>query len=192
MSEAQTAKTAVPAAHKPPPLPQPEKFEGEITGRPAGAIEFDPLAKPLGMERCRLVEHEDPGFWVCLESGTPYEEVFRPSFWANVVREKQFRVGQTIKVRNDEMTVFAELIIIEVGENRNWCRVGECYRKSIEDLVRSRPVEAAQEEYVARHLGPIEKWSVVRKRDGSIVRGRFESQAAAEGFKRDHEKRTGR
>ena len=96
-----------PAEKTRPPLPEPEKFDSGDAGRPWPDAK-DKLARPLASERCTSLEYKDPGHWICLETGTPYEEVFRPSFWANVIRERQMEVGQTIKVRNDEMTVFAD------------------------------------------------------------------------------------
>jgi hypothetical protein len=195
VAKSSDTKSASPAAPPRPALPEPEKFPDSDPGRPwpdkasaQAAKDAGQLAKPLAIDRCRLLEHEDPGFWVCLEAGTPYEEVFKPAFWANVIREKQFKVGQTIRLRNDEMSVFAELVVLEVGDAKNWAIVGEYSKRTIDELVKSRPPQKTQPRHVIRHRGPVEKFSVVRE-DGQVIRSRFETEAAAQGFLADHLRR---
>jgi hypothetical protein len=147
---------------------------------PAPAADREVMAKPLPESRWSLLEQNDPGHWVCLERGTPYESVFEPSFWANIVKRAKFAPGQTIRLVNDEMTVFAELKILECG--RNWAVVGEWMRKNREDLERSRPPTKKGAEHHIGWGGPIDKFRILRKGDNAVIRAGFESEAQARIF----------
>lgn len=187
MSEATTAKPAVPAKPTAQP-PAPEKFDDKPPTISGVKGDLGELAKPLAIDRCFLREHKDPGIWICLERGTPYDKVFEPSFWANVALAKRFEPGQTITVRNDEMTVFAELIILDCG--RNWATVAEYSRKTLDELTKSRPPLKQQPRHKVEHAGPVEKWRIVRD-DNQVIRSRFDSEAQAQTYLNEYLRRLG-
>lgn len=146
------------------------------------------LAKPLAESRWSLREFPDPGHRIVLERGTPYEAVFQPSFWANIVKRAKMQPGQSIRLLNDEMTVFADLIVLDVGTN--WAVVGEYYKRSGDELLKSRPPSAAASRYRVEFNGPLDKWRVLRD-DNQVVKAGFENKVQADQFMADHQRRLG-
>jgi hypothetical protein len=187
-----------PAPGNPAPVVKPahggkgEKPPGRVTDAGSAWPDKDnmrdagELVKPLPESRWSLLEHKDPGHWVCLERGTSYQVVFEPSFWANIA--KKFQPGQTIWLKNDELTVHAILIILDCG--RNWATVGEFLCKTMDDLVKSRPPMKMQPRHTVQFAGPIDKWRIVRA-DNQVIKAGFETQAMAEQYLQDYLRRLG-
>jgi len=176
-------KTAAPAAPAKP---------AADAGRPwPDKASMDPgvNAKPLPENRWSLLEHKDPGHWICLERGTPYEAVFEPSFWANIVMRAKLQPGQTVDVTNDEQSVFAVLKVLDCG--RNWAVMGEFYFKSRDDMVKARPPLKSRPKHVIGWGGPVDKFRVIRESDNAVIKTGFDSEAAAQTFLTGYERQLG-
>jgi hypothetical protein len=142
---------------------------------------------PLAESRWSLREFKDPGHWVCLERGTPYEAVFEPSFWANIATRAKFQPGQTVYIRNDEMTVFATLIVLDCG--RNWAVMGEFERRSRAYLIKARPAPRVKPQFRVEFGGPMDKYRILRDGDNSLIKAGFDSEASAQTYLLEHQAR---
>jgi hypothetical protein len=160
-------------------VPNAKPPDPQTAAAPAAQEERATLSRPLAESRWSLREHKDPGHWVCLERDTPYEKVFDPSFWANIAVRARFQPGQSVYVTNDELTVFARLIVLECG--RNWVVMGEYDKKTREDLVRARPPSKERPRHRISHGGPIDKFRILRD-DNQVIKSGFESEAAAQAY----------
>lgn len=191
------------AAKKPPedptpgnPSPDPRKAPAKAAGAPdpgrpwpdKSTIDSGALAKALPENRWQLREFRDPGHHVVLERGTRYEAVFEPSFWANIATKAKFQPGQSVRVVNDELTIFADLVILDCG--RNWATMAEYYKRTLDELVKSRPPLKQQPRHRTEFAGPIDKWRVIRD-DNQVIKAGMPSEAEANGYMLDYLRRLG-
>jgi hypothetical protein len=197
MAEAALKQEGTPS--NPPPEPHKGKSEkakpaaeagdaGRAWPDKAAAADSGTLAKPLAENRWSLREFRDPGHHVVLERGTPYEAVFEPSFWANIATKAKLQPGQSVRVVNDELTLFADLVVLDCG--RNWATMAEYYKRTLDELVRSRPPLREQQRHAVGFAGPIDKWRIVRA-DNQVIRAGFESENAAQAYLSDYLRRLG-
>lgn len=144
------------------------------------------LAKPLPENRWSLREFRDPGHYVVLERGTPYEAVFEPSFWASIAAKAKFQPGQSLRVVNDELTIFADLVVLDCG--RNWATMAEFQKRTLDELVKSRPPLKQQQRHKVEYAGPIDKYRIIRD-DNQVIKAGFESDHQANDHLRDYLRR---
>lgn len=182
-----TASPPLPRVDSPPTQPaQGHQIEAAAAVLPA-AEKREVVRPPLPESRWSLREHKDPGHWVCLERGTPYEQVFEPLFWASIAGKARFQPGQTVRVINDELTVFAELVILECG--RNWAIMGEFTKKTRDQLVAGRPPAKQAIATRIEYAGPIDRWRVIRLSDQAVIKAGLDSEATAFAYNTDYLRR---
>lgn len=173
------------AADKDPGRPWPDK-----ESQAAAPFRTAPLAEG----RCFLREHKDPGIWVCVERGTPYEALFDPTFWSSVARSKRFQPGQTIYAQNDETSWFAELKIVECGAS--WARVVEWNYQTVAEMAEKHAGRAGGGDARSQHRvewgGAIDKFRILRLSDKTVIRTGFDTDLEANRYLDDHLRRVQR
>lgn len=115
------------------------------------------------------------------EHGQTLDAMLAPIYWAHVAA--QMTPGDKIEVRAEDGTWYAELYVVDRG--RNWARVAPIFRVDLVADLGETPVEAA--EYAVRWRGPHARFSVVRLKDGAVVKeGMLKDEA--ERYLRSHVK----
>jgi hypothetical protein len=102
-----------------------------------------------------------------LESGRPYESIFKSEFWAHV--SKSLKIGDHIEILNDEMTFASKVIVVDA--RASGARVQEIQggKSDLAPVTDANAVEGYSIEYKGPHL----KFCVVRKSDGARLREGF-------------------
>jgi hypothetical protein len=137
-----------------------------------------PAPIPLGEDRWKLKEHQNPGGWICVPHGTTVEDLHQPVFWANVARH--LRPSGTVEVHWDDASQFAEFYVLSAG--RNWASVSLLRHVKLEKPV--LPQQAHQ--FGIAFNGPVDKFRVTRLTDGAVIRAGFASEADARKFLEEH------
>jgi len=127
---------------------------------------------PLAADRWQLGEFLNARHAVCLPAATPFDNVLRPEFWANIVRLKP---DDIIEVRTEDRKFYAELIVLARG--RNWATVA-VIREPIELKAAALPPSQTSA-YKVEYAGSHAQWRVVRNSDNAVVRDKIPTEDAA-------------
>ena len=136
---------------------------------------------PLPVTRWQLGEFINNRHSVPPASGTPFEDLLRPEFWANIVR---MAAGDIIEVRPEDQSYYAELYVLKRERNAAIVAVIRPPVK-LEGAFKLTPgVKAYKVEFSGSHG----KWRVVRLSDNTTVRDRFGSEGEARRWLDDYER----
>jgi hypothetical protein len=110
-------------------------------------------------------------------AGTPFDEVLRPEYWANVAGPKKLKIGDEIKVYPEEGHYFAHLYVRDVGHL--WAKVSVLGKWDFEALDTTDVV--ALEDFRVEFKAPrTTKWCVVRVKDNEIIQSGMTSRHDAQ------------
>ena len=146
----------------------------------AAAPKSDKVA-PLAADRWQLGEFINARHAICLPAGTPFDNVKRPEFWANIVRIKP---DDIIEVRTEDRKFYAELLVLARG--RNWATVA-VIREPVALKAAALPPSATSA-YKIEYGGSHVQWRVLRESDMSVIRDKFPTEDAAQLWVRNTEK----
>lgn len=140
----------------------------------------------LHPSRFALAEHKFNRWAIIQPAGEAFEEVLKPGYWAHV--GASLRIGDEIRVINDEMNVYARLLVVTC--ERLWANV---------HVLDFQPIEAATEggssEYSVKveWAGPHDKHRVFRMRDGQkdVLSAKHETKELALKWAAEHMKTVG-
>jgi len=112
---------------------------------------------------------------VTAEQGTTKEDIMNPSYWSHVAA--QFRPYDRIEVRVDDGVYFAELLILAC--DRTWAKVKELSFHSLTNSdVSMTQAEEEMAEFEVLWKGPVNKFSVIRKSDSTVIKNKMEKDEA--------------
>lgn len=142
------------------------------------------------LSRFQGAEYARMNYVYTVEAGTPYDELFEPSFWAHVASEKQIRPFDIFEIRPDEGTYFAELLVVEA--ERNFVRVLEIRYVDLTKAKKSAPINA-DNGFVVQWAGPHDKFRVVRpaKKPGesnAVMKAGFADKDSAQAWLAENRK----
>lgn len=136
---------------------------------------------PLQVTRWQLGEFMNQRHSVSPASGTPFEDLLRPEFWANITRMK---AGDIIEVRPEDNSYFAELYVLKRERNSATVAV---IREPVPLVSAFKPLPG-EVRFKIEFAGSHGKWRVVRLSDNAAMRDRFENEADARKWLADYER----
>jgi hypothetical protein len=117
--------------------------------------------------------------WVAtaLENTEP-QDMLKPEYWAHV--SAQLKPWDRIEVRANDGAWLAELLVLETA--RNWARVHilNAYKLTTGDVsLTQSEIKGRYSEFRIEHMGPHDKWCIIRRSDNQKLHEGGESQDAA-------------
>lgn len=166
------AKTKPAAAAKAETAPLPGQFVKEKDGPGSPA-----LAEARFMTSN---EYKAPHCWACPAAGTPYSELLKPEYWANI---KKLPVNAHIHVDAEDGSYYAELKVLKVGQ-------GYAIVMPLRhvELAQAGAGPAVPDGFEVQFLGPIKQHRVVRLKDGHVLKDGLPTEDAARDWLRDHKR----
>jgi len=172
--------------------PDDKKAEAEAASKEAAAaIKAKPGATepveearrvvPLQVTRWQLGEFLNNRHSVSPASGTPFEDLLRPEFWANITR---MAAGDIIEVRPEDQSYFAELYVLKRDRNSATVAV---IREPVRLVAAYKPLPG-EVNFDVEFAGSMAKWRVVRRSDKSVMRDKFNSEGEARKWLADYER----
>jgi hypothetical protein len=142
-------------------------------------------AMSIGPGRMKAAEYERRDWVVNAPQGTIPEDIQDPAFWA--LHAAKLSPYDHVEVRADDGTWIAQCIVL--GCERTWARVHTLavHRLTSADVAMTQAArEAARFELKFR--GPADKWCVIRRKDGAIVKDGCHTKDQAHAWMKEHEK----
>lgn len=160
--------------HKQVYRPTAEEVHAELQAM-APKVEERAFAYKLGPARLKLeTSGESTNFWTAyVQSGVPFEAVLDVSggFWADY--SKRLKLADEIRVLPDDMS-WRGLVIVTSTNQQNSAIVAK-----LEYVELPKIAHDATSTYYVKFDGPLNKHTVVRRSDGSVMQKGFESDADA-------------
>lgn len=133
---------------------------------------------PMTGERIKEQEFQRT-VWVAtaLENTEP-EDLLRTEYWAHV--SAQLKPWDRIEVRANDGSWLAELLVLETA--RNWSRVHilNAYKLTTTDMALTQSeIKGKYAEFRLEHMGPHDKWCVIRRSDNQKLHSGAENHDAA-------------
>ena len=125
-------------------------------------------------------EYKAPHCWACPAAGTPYAEILKPEYWANI---KKLPINAHIHVDSEDGSYYAELKLLKVAQGY---AIVMPLRHVVLDRAGSAPVVA--DGFDVQFLGPIKMFRVVRLKDGHVLKDGLATEDAARDWLRDHKR----
>lgn len=136
---------------------------------------------PLQVSRWQLGEFLNARHSVSPAAGTPFDDLLRPEFWANIVRLKP---GDIIEVRPEDQSYYAELYVIRRDRNAaSVCVI----REPVKLEPAYKPLPGAVK-YAIEFAGPIGQWRVRRLSDNAVMKDRCGTENDARRWLSDYER----
>lgn len=153
----------------------------ELKSNPKPSLISTRGPRPVALTQPRFRQAEfDRNVWAATpEQGVTLETLKEPSFWAHVAGK--LKMGDRIEVLADDMSYFAEFIVLAATRT-------EAAVKLLRHVELSQEVRLAENlqthkvEWSGRHT----KWRVIRKSDKAVIKSGFESQQLAANWLSDH------
>lgn len=136
---------------------------------------------PLGPGRMKSDEYMRVNYDVYVPVGTRPEDIENPDFWS-LYAEKFTNHYDELRVICDDGSWLARCIVLQHA--RTWAKVKilETFKlDQVEDYGESDAYEVAWK-------GPVNKWCVLRKSDGDILKKQLPSREDAHTWMTEHEK----
>lgn len=137
----------------------------------------------LPPQRRQLADFGKQHHVVTVEAAEFTEDFLKPEFWALVAKE--FKVGDTIEIRDDGMTFWAEYLVLGCGAT--WAKVSKLRSYA---LVPEEQRSVAPD-FKVEYKGPHRKYCVIRLSDKSIVHEGEQDAAAANRWLESYAKTVG-
>jgi hypothetical protein len=170
-TEAAAAASKPAAAAKPEPKEKPAEKPAEEARR----------VVPLSVTRWQLGEFMNARHSVSPSSGTPFEDVLRPEFWANIVR---MAPGDIIEIRPEDQSYYAELYVLKRDRTSATVAV---IRPPVPLEPAFKPLPGIIN-FRVEFAGSHGKWRVLRISDNVVMRDRFGTEGEARKWLAEYER----
>ena len=146
-----------------------------------------PKANPqLSADRFKLSESVNASYTITVEAGITRAQILHPDFWGGVAMK--LRPYDEIKVRCDDGTIFAELLVLEAARTFARVRALAWHDLTTRDVAKTQDelVESAAEvasdikAYEVKYRGPHLMWCVIRKSDSAAILEKATAKDVAE------------
>jgi hypothetical protein len=149
---------------------------------PAAAADEAPRrVAPLQVTRWQFGEFINARHSVSPASGTPFDDILRPEYWANITR---LSAGDVIEVRPEDASYYAELYVLRRDRTSATVAV---IREPVKLEAAYRPLPG-ELKFKVEFAGPLAKWRVLRMSDNSAIRDSFGSEIEARRWLTDYER----
>jgi len=141
--------------------------------------------KPITRSQFSLAESVRNRYAVTVEPESTLEDVLKEEATQHIA--SQLRIGDILEVATADQAWFAELMVKDCG--RNFARFNVI---RFVELVPSEPAGDGDRsgDYTVNWGGPHQKFRVIRKADGSVLKDGFADKKAATAWIAEHEKVT--
>lgn len=129
-------------------------------------MSFDPA-------RFSLSEHVNCNWTATVQAGTALEDVLNPAFFANIANK--LHPYDRIVVRVDTGEYYAELLVLDCA--RTWAKVFVLNKHAL--VKDETEMVEVDNQYEVKHLGPHNKWCVIRKLDKETIKEQCTSRQEA-------------
>jgi hypothetical protein len=136
---------------------------------------------PLQVTRWQLGEFMNHRHSVAPASNTPFEDLLRPEFWANITR---LTAGDIIEVRPEDQSYYAELYVMKKDRNSATVAV---IRAPVRLEAAFKPLPG-EKSFKIEFAGTHAKWRVIRLADLAVMRDKFASEAEARAWLGEYER----
>lgn len=128
-----------------------------------------------------LAEHQSRTYCLYVDPLTSQDEILAPGYWANVA--KTLAIGDEIKVIAEDMTWRMVLLVRAVSRLE-----AVVYVLAHDTMGQAADATGADVPYATKWRGPARKWSVILKKDGSVVKEDFQIEEEAKKWIGSHMK----
>lgn len=129
----------------------------------------------LDVARMKPTDYEVTDFSITVPQEVGLDDVLEPEFFANVA--PKLTPYSKIRVRTDDGTWYAELLVIAVG--RVWARTVPLLFQQLTNNDVDITEADRSDKYRVMFRGPHLKWCVVHREDGSVLHEQHESKREA-------------
>ena len=145
-------------------------------------VAVDRKVRQIEQSRIKLAEAERAVHVVTAFDDTNHKDLLDPPYWAQVANK--LTPWDHIEARGNDGSWWAEYIVLAV--DRTWARVAllRHYDLSTADVSISQAM--VPQDYLIKHRGPAEKWSVIRASDNAVVFDNGPQRSDAETWLRNH------
>lgn len=117
-------------------------------------------------------------FDATVETGVTIEDCKEPGFWMHVA--DQLTPSDKITVYAADQSFYAELLVL--SKNRVEARVAVINFTDLSNATNGDSLGTELAKYDISWAGPANKWRIVHKAGGDVIRGGFDNEAAARTF----------
>lgn len=125
-------------------------------------------------------EYKAPHCWACPAAGTPFSELLKPEYWANI---KKLPVNAHVHVDAEDGSYYAELKVLKVGQG--YAMVMPLRHV---ELAKAGAAPVVADGYDVQFLGPIKQFRAVRLKDGHVLKDGLPTEEAARDWLRDYKR----
>lgn len=108
-----------------------------------------------------------------------YNDLFQPEAWRLIAQRGSVGIGDLVEVRRDDMSLWAQLLVVESIQNHARIRVVELIKREFEPAAQD---ESEDKQFEIKHLGLQDGWAVLNKTTGRIIRKDMKDKDAARSF----------
>lgn len=155
---------------------KPKEDEAELP-----AFDENRRVVPLQVTRWQIGEFMNTRHSVTPASGTLWEDLLRPEFWANITAMKE---GDIIEVRPEDQSYFAELYVLRRQRTSATVAV---IREPVK-LVSAYKPRPGEVKFRVEFAGSLAKWRIVKTSDLTVLRDKFASESEARSWLADYER----
>lgn len=135
-------------------------------------------------ERWRGAEFANNTWYLRIEQGITKAQLLAQEFWAHVAED--LRPYDEIKVRCDDGTVYATLLVLDCGRAFANVQVLQWHNLTTADVAETRTNMGATGDYKIEWKGANKKFVITRLSDQQVIReGQDQRKESAEAFLRD-------
>lgn len=174
------------------PIQSRKQFEADLAAMKVGRTEDGPAVAPKQRIRSSVFGVQSYMFtrWSAeLTEAQTIEDALDPTFWADIAHKiigedkaKPKGRGDIIEVRKLDTGLYAELLIVETGPGFIRTQVIRSAEQASVDIPEKSPLGTKWNVGTKRH-------DVVRKADGVVLAGNFQTKSAAAAWITDHLKK---
>jgi hypothetical protein len=159
-----------------------EKAAAATKSKAAAAVEEAPRrVVPLQVTRWQIGEFMNTRHSVAPASATPFEDLLRPEFWANITR---LAAGDIIEVRPEDQSYYAELYVMRRDRTSATVAV---IREPVRLVPAYKPLPGSAA-FKVEFAGSHGKWRVLRISDGASIRDKLGSEGEARSWLVEYER----
>ena len=126
----------------------------------------------LNADRLKLAEHTQRHFSVTVEQGVTKEDILNPHFWTHVSAKMQ--PYDIVTVRTDDGAWWAQVLVLTAA--RTYAKTAMINFVALTSGDVSMSEDFRLEGHKVTWRGPQNKWTVVREKDGAVVKEKIESR----------------
>lgn len=108
-----------------------------------------------------------------------YDDLFKPETWKQIAQRGAVGIGDKIEVRRDDMSLYAELLVVESITNHARIRVVEIVKKEFAPIAQD---ESDDTQFEIKHLGLQDGWAVLNKATQRVINKGMKSKEDARSY----------